>query len=74
MKILKPFEEGEGAIEGLNLIDCKHICKCHNVSGLYNYYMQIKVFKKRDLVTSGASLNVEVPRDNGRRQKYFKCL
>jgi hypothetical protein len=66
----------EGMNGGVNLtkIYCKHIYKCHNVSGLYNYYMQIKVFKKRDLVTSGASLNVEVPRDNGRRQKYFKCL
>jgi hypothetical protein len=31
-------------MKGVNLIKiyCKHICKCHNVSALYNYYMLIK--------------------------------
>jgi hypothetical protein len=31
-------------MEGVNLIKiyCKHICKCHSASPLYNYYMLIK--------------------------------
>jgi hypothetical protein len=36
-RIMKPFEI-EKMMEGLNLtkIYCKHLCKCHSVSPLYN--------------------------------------
>jgi hypothetical protein len=43
------LRSGEGRmIEEVNLIKIyyKHKCKCHKVFSLYNYYTQIKKFKK----------------------------
>jgi hypothetical protein len=39
----------ERKMEGMNPIKiyCKHIGKYHNVSSLYNYFMQIKKTMKR---------------------------
>jgi hypothetical protein len=56
---MKPIEvvlrRGKGwwgwTMEQMKLIKiyCKHICKCHNISPLYNYYILIKYFKKKSL-------------------------
>jgi hypothetical protein len=36
-------------VGGVNLIKiyCKHICRCHNVYSLYNYYKLIKSNNKK---------------------------
>jgi hypothetical protein len=39
--VLRRGEEMRENDGGVNTIYCKHICKCHNESLLYNYYMLI---------------------------------
>jgi hypothetical protein len=51
--VLRRGGRGGERMEGVNLVKiyCKHICKYHNVSLLYNYYMLIKKTKTKKLVT-----------------------
>jgi hypothetical protein len=46
MKPTKIVLSGERKKEGVNLIKiyCQYVCKCHNISSMYNYYILIKNF------------------------------
>jgi hypothetical protein len=40
------MRENDGGVDIMK-INYKHICKCHNASPLYNYYMLIKKEEKK---------------------------